>query len=451
MSSEGRAVLGCWVVGVLALVVPDSRADETIRLHESFPVGYQYHVRARVELSGTLTLPEVKGKPAPKPVTLRGDSALEYDERVLGVGTDGSVSKTMRICRRMDFHRTVAEQPQEASLRPSVRRMVLLRHKNTEVPFSPDGPLLWGEIDQVRTDVFTPALGGLLPAGEVRVGERWTAREEAIQELTDMEKIEEGSVECRLENVGETKKGREARVSFSGTVRGTNEDGPNRQKLTGWLLFDRSTNHLSYLHLNGVSSLLDRDGKEVGRVEGRFVLTRECDTTCPELSDTALKGVVTEPNADNTRMLYENPDLGVKFLYPRRWRVSGVRGSQVILDGADGSGLLLTLDPVERVPTGGQFLAESRTWLEKQKAKILRVVPPDRLRETPALDHFAIQADMGGEFWMEYYVTRQAGGGATLAARLLPRDLDDTRKEADHMARSVVITKTIREKTESKK
>ena len=59
-----------------------------------------------------------------------------------------------------------------------------------------------------------------------------------------------------------------------------------------------------------------------------------------------------EPNADNTQLLYDNPDLGVRFLHPRRWRVAGVRGAQVALDETGGNGLLLTLEPAATVPTG---------------------------------------------------------------------------------------------------
>jgi hypothetical protein len=435
------------VLGLLAVGSGRLQGQEAVRLQERFAAGYQYHVRARVDLSGTLTLPAGEGRPKPRQVSLRGDSALDYHERVLTVNAEGQVSKTLRICTRMDFRRTVAEQLQETSLRPAVRRLVLLRNGNTEVPFSPDGPLTWGEIDQVRTDVFTPALAGLLPATEVKVGEHWKATTDAIQELTDLEKIEDGSLECRLERIDTTAKGRQARIAFTGTVRGTNEDGPNRQKLTGYLLFDLATNHLSYLHLQGVHALLDADGKEVGRVEGQFVLQRSLDNRSPDLTDAAVKGVATEPNADNTRLLYDNPDLGVRFLYPRRWRVVGVRGSQVILDGSDKSGLLLTLDPLERVPTGGQFLAESRTWLEKQKAKVSRVVPPRRLRESPPLDHFAIEAEMGEQkIWMDYFVVRYPVGGATLAARLVPGELETVRKEAELLARSIGITKPIEAK-----
>src|SRR5260370_935257 len=73
----------------------------------------------------------------------------------------------------MDFEKTLADRPAEGSLRPAGRRLVVMRQSGTKAPFSPDGPLTWGEIDLVRTDVFTPALAGLLPDPEVRGGDRW--------------------------------------------------------------------------------------------------------------------------------------------------------------------------------------------------------------------------------------------------------------------------------------
>ena len=423
-------------------------AEEEISLRERFPAGYEYHVRTRVDLSGTLTLPADKGKPAPKPLSVRGSSAIEYDERILDGGQDNDVRKTVRLCRRTDFRRTIGDRPQENSLRPEVRRLILLRQKNKEVPFSPDGPLMWGEIDLIRTDVFTPALAGLLPRRPVRHGERWSASESAIQELTDLERIEEGSLECRLEQLTTVEKRRHARISFRGAIRGANEDGPNRQELDGYFYFDLESNHLSYLYLQGKHILLDKDGKEVGRVEGRFVLTRQANTRSRELSDSALKDVATEPNADNTLLLYDNRELGVRFLYPRRWHVASVRGSQVALDSADGSGVLVTLDPLTRAPTGARFLAESRDWLGKQQARLLRVEQPSTLRASPILEHFVLETEMGKQkFVMDYYVTRQNNGGATLAARLLPRDLAALQKEVERIARSVVVTREQIDKT----
>ena len=91
------------------------------------------------------------------------------------------------------------------------------------------------------------------------------------------------------------------------------------------------------------------------------------------------------------------------------------------------------------MPTGADFLAESQGFLEKQKARILTVVPVQKL--TAGLEHFGIEAEMGGQkFWMDYYVVRQANGGVTIAARLPQRDLSALRKEVERIARSVSVT-----------
>jgi hypothetical protein len=437
------------VLGLVALVVlvpvAAARAEETYRFQEAFPPGYQYHVSCRVDLSGSLTLPLEKGQTKPTTLPVTGASAIEYDERVLQRQADGEVNKTIRVYRRIDFRRKVGGRPQLNTIRPGVRRLVVLRRRNVEVPFSPDGPLLWGEIDLVRTDVFTPALAGLLPAGAVRPGARWKAAAPAIQELTDMERINSGSVVCKFEQVNRLGKRRYARIGFAGTVGGTNEDGPNRQQLSGYLFFDLASRHISYLSLRGTNFLLDKKGKPQGKVVGQFTLTRQAPHRCKELRDEALRGVTLEPNADNTRLLYDNADLGVRFLYPRRWHVAGVRGRQVALDDARGNGLLLTLEPAKQTPTAAQFLTESRTWLGRQKARVWKIQPPRRLQNSPhLLDHFAIDAELARQrVALDYYVVRQAKGGATLAARLLPKDAAALRKEVERLARSVRITQTV--------
>jgi hypothetical protein len=94
------------------------------------------------------------------------------------------------------------------------------------------------------------------------------------------------------------------------------------------------------------------------------------------------------------------------------------------------------------VPTGAQFLAETRDWLQGQKARLLRTDPPRQVRASPELTHFALDAELQGQkVVLDYYVTRQATGGATLAARLLPKDLMALQAEVERIARSVVITR----------
>ena len=69
------------------------------------------------------------------------------------------------------------------------------------------------------------------------------------------------------------------------------------------------------------------------------------------------------------------------------------------------------------MPTGAQFLNESRDWLQKRKGRILQIVQPQNVQAAPlALEHFALEVEiMGQRAVMDYYVARQAVGGVTLA------------------------------------
>lgn len=426
-------------IALLIAVTSRLPAQETVRLQEAFAPGYRYHVSSRVELTGNLTPPTAKGQPASTPVTISGNSAIDYDERVLAVEADGNVSKSCRLYRRVDLKRKVGERNEESGLRNNVRRLVILRLRNAEVPFSPDGPLTWSEIELVRTDVFTPALTGLLPDAAVKPGDRWHAKAAAIQELTDMEKIEAGTLDCRLEQVTLLSGRRHARVAISGSIRGVNEDGPNRQEIVGYFFFDLESNHLSYLSFKGTHILMDGEGKEAGKIEGQFVLTRQAHTQVVELSDEALRGVAIEPNAENTQLLYDNADLGVRFLYPRRWRVGGVQGRQVTVDDtAGGGGLLITLEPFARVPAAAQFQAEVRGYFGKQQAKVVRLDPPRVL--AGGVEYFTLDVEMAGQkATMDYYLIRQPLGGAVLAARLTG-DLNSLRGDVDRIAKSLTVT-----------
>jgi hypothetical protein len=427
-----------WVT--LFVIVPAGGAQEAVRLQEVLQPGAQYVVSGRVELSGALTLPLEKGQTTPKTLAVSGNSALDYHERLLTIGKDGQVQSTLRVYKRLEFQRKVGDQSQQSKLRAEVQRLVITRHNQLEVPFSPDGPLTWNELDLIRTDVFTPALTGLLPTQPVRPGDKWNASTVAVQELTDLEKIDQGGLSCKLDQVTLINQRRHARISFSGSVRGLGEDGPTSHQLDGYFFFDLESNHISYISMRGVQQLLDKDGKTVGKIEGTFVLTRRPEAH-KGLGDDVVRALTLEPNADNTALLYDNAELGVRFLHPRSWRIAGVRGSQIALDENGGSGMLLTLEPLKQTPTAAQFLQESQTYLQKEKVKILRTEPQKQIQGPPqAVDQFALEIEIGKDrVVMGYWVLRQNAGGATVAARIVQQDVGRVWEDVRRIVRSVQI------------
>ncbi|MBY0514311.1 MAG: hypothetical protein K2P78_10415 [Gemmataceae bacterium] len=432
---------------VLAAAACLSSAQDAVPMAEAFPPGHSYRVDVQVKLSGRLAMPAEKGK-QPQVVSVTGESRLQYDERVLDAGEPGTL-KAVRAYREVEFKRTLGPLPQEQSIRPSVRRMVVMKAGPKKAPFSPDGPLTWGEIDVVRTDVFTPAaVPGLLPTGPVKPGQSWRPTDAAVAELTDLEKVEEGSLAVEFVGVAVVNGRRTARLRVSGTVRGVNEDGPNRQKLDGTAYFDLESNRLVYLSVKGSHELLDGAGQTVGAIDGQFTMKRSpLGQIPPDLSDPSLAGLGLAPTAENTLLLYDNADLGVRFLYPRGWRVGAVQGKQVTLDHARlGAGVLITAEPPGKVPTAEEYAKEVTAFLQKEKASILTAEPPARVRPEPApLDRFRMDVAFGAEkVRMEYAVLRQTDGGITVAARLPADHAAALAPDVERVIRSLSVTRPIK-------
>jgi hypothetical protein len=414
-------------------------AQGPIAIAEDFKVGYQYHVNCRVNIKGALILPAEKGQ-APARIEVKGRSVIKYDERVLEIKA-GDVGRTVRFYDLMTFERQAGKDDQGGSLRKEARRLVILRKNQYEVPFCPHGPLLWEEIDMVRTDVFTPALKGLLPAQPVRPGDSWAADRSAVQELTDLENIAKGGLTCSFKQV-ETVQGRPfARIAFQGTVTGISEDGPGLHDIEGSLLFDLTTHHLSYLSMQGTQYPLDKNGNKTGgQIAGTFVLTREPTPHSAELSDAALKGLKLLPDEENTLLWFVSPEVGTSFVYPRHWHIGGVNGQrrQVGLDEKRGSGVLVTVDAIQNAPTIATLQQEVRNNLQKQQAKIVKIERPRKL--DGVIETFGVDAELAGKrVYLQYFLIRQAGSYAVVTANLQTHDMVALQKDVERLVRSLVL------------
>lgn len=434
-----------WLLAALMSVGPAAGQD-AVPLVDRFDPAEAYRVEVKGSVSGRLTAPTEPGKP-PKVVSMAGTSHTLYDERPLPPD-DTRTDRVARIYRDVQIRRTVGDREQEAGVRPPVRRMVVLRSDGgKKAPFSPDGPLTWGEIDVVRTDLFVPALvPGLLPPNPVRPGDRWPLTAAAVADLTDLDPVDEGGLTGTFAGVVALDGRRYAKLTVAGTVKGVTEDGPARQKLDGLAYYDLAAGRLTYLSLTGGRELLGSDGKTVvGRTDGKLTLTRT--TTRPaaelaELADAALRDADRRPTPENTLLLYDNPDLGVRFVHPRRWRVGAVQGKQVTLEEAHGGGILITVEPPDRVPTAAQFLSETEAFLKGQKWAVSATDPP--ARAAAGLDRFGLDAEVNKErVRMEYAVLAGPDGGATVAARLPWGERGELRPDVDRVLRSLAVTKRI--------
>lgn len=419
----------------VAILAATARPDDTYALTEKVDSRTTLRVEQRTELSGRVILVK-DGKS--EAVPLAGTGSVTYDER--SVPSDEADTRTViRKYRTFDVRRTVGDRVQTAELRPAVHRLVVIRSAKGKSPFSPDGPLLWSEIDAVRTDPFAPALvPALLPSKRVAVNDTWPMGADAVDELTDLEKVTAGGFTLKLVGIVTLNGRQQARISLTGSVRGIDDNGPCKHSLEGTAYFDLSENRLAYLSLKGTHELLDGSGKTVGTIEGRFLMSRSVSES-RELSDESIKNLELKPTLENSLLLYDNRDLGVRFLHSRRWRVGAVQGRQVTLDGPNGAGILLTVETAKTLPTAAEFQRESTTFLQKTSRNVSVVRKPSRESNSPALDRFALSTQTKDDaIRMEYAVlTNNNGSGATFAARLPDADAAELGKDVDRILKSL--------------
>ncbi len=422
----------CLLIAVL-FVPARLAAQSPVRLEERLVPGTSYHVSCRVQIAGKMTLPD-------KTIDIDGKSLIEYDERILRVSETGVVDKTLRLFSSMEFERTIGGELQKNALRPAVHRLVIVRQNNIEAPFSPDGLLKLSEIDLIRTDVFTPALAGMLPKNTVVPGDTWKADVASTRELTDLVQITGGDLTCRFDKVDRSL----AKISFEGTISGVGENGPTKHDLDGFFYFDQSVNALTYVSLKGTEHLLNDKGQAQGQVTGTFVLTREKKAAPAAIAESAT--LTLDPNDDNTRLWFEDDEVGIRFAHSRKWKPR-VDGSQVRLDDLRGNGVVLTVDPIARVPPMQQFQNEARAGIERRKGQVIFVSSAQSLQRQPtAVESLSIDAELPADkssqrATMFLAVIRDERAGATLAATLVTNDRAALAREVEKLAASIRVGK----------
>ena len=221
----------------------------------------------------------------------------------------------------------------------------------------------------VRTDLFSPILiPGLLTDREVKPGDNWKASPGAVADLTDFDPVDGGELTVTFAAVVTVDGRRLAKLTVAGTVTGRSEDGPARQSFDGVAYFDLQAKRLSYLNLAGTQQLLT-DKQVTGEVRGTVVLTRGPVARPLDGGEAVRESAATE---ENTQLLFDEPGLGLRFLYPRRWKVGPPKGRQVTLDEPAGGGLLITLEPPGKVPTGEAFRRETLDYLRRRSGRPAR-------------------------------------------------------------------------------
>lgn len=411
-----------------------------VRLQEKYRVGDEYGVETTSELTGILQSPDPSGKAGEsKPARKTGTAKSSYQERVVRINQEDLASKTVRRYKELAAQQTVGDQTQSAQLRTVIKKIILVRDTPQDVTFSPDGPMTLVELEQVRTDVFLPRLAGLFPAQPVGVNESWAAGAQAVQELTDLQQIQSGQLQCTLNKIEKSAGRTLAIVNLSGKVSGTSQQGPNQQTLQGKYHFDLDTQRLTFLQFEVTSVILDKNQKKIGDITARYRLVRELKPT----STIEVDSLDVEPTEENTLLLAQEPKLGAELTHSRRWASRPPGEKQWIIDGPSGSGLTIQFEPASNIPSAEAVRKEIEATLGKAAQGLKAEADPngwiDGSRRVQRLSWRGAQN--GKDYVFDYFLWKQGDQGAIIAARYFAPEAREAQSDAERIVRSMRVNK----------
>lgn len=412
-------------------VLTEARGQQKIGLREKYQEGELYIVEAVTEQTGVLDMvPDPRQPNLPKRLSKNGKARSQYLEKVLAIDPDQLANKTIRKYLVLEAEQKIGTDSTQARLRPQLQHVVLDRKGSQAVTFSPDGSMLIGELEQVRTDVFLPRLAGLLSPEAVNLGNSWKATNLAVQELTDLQKIDTGFLTCTLSQI---EPGDIALIKYDGRVTGTTPTGSNEQTIQGSYRFDLKTQRLITLKFEVTSVLVDRDRKRVGDISAVYQMVRR--PAPGQNLDTA--GMTLEASEENTLLLVQEPQLGVELVHSRRWVPRPASDKSWIIDGPSGSGLTIQFETAAKIPQAEVVRKQIEATLGRTAQDLKPLPDPAGWADVQRLSWTGSQN--GKEYVFEYLLWKQGSKGAIIAGRYYAPEAGLAQKDVERMIKGLRV------------
>jgi hypothetical protein len=316
-------VLG--TVGVLLAATSFSRAQNCTLLETNRP-GDCFKIQIDMKLSGEL---RIRKDDKSQPIKLEASAIHEYPERIMAVGQDGQVQKTVRLYETAKASFTYGGDRVERTLRPERRLIVAQFYKDQELVYAPSGPLTREELDLTAEQFDSAVVAGVLPGKEVAVGDTWKVSSSTVQALCNFEGLTEHTLTGKLESVS----GDTATFTLSGTANGIDLGAIAKLKIEATGRFDTKAKRIVSLEWK------QKDERDQGPVspavvvESTISLKRQAIEQPATLTDVALVSVPQdwEPPAPMTQLDYRDPQGKYSLLYPRSWHITAQMKDQLVL------------------------------------------------------------------------------------------------------------------------
>lgn len=293
-------------------------ADEAkVELREAPAIGQATRVTITLQADGSRPDYEARGKPLPFKV----ETHVDYLEKIVAIGPNAEPTQAVRRVERasaeIDFFRGVG-QSMTVQIRPEVTLLISDRQSESVLTYSAGGPLLRNEVDLLQGPGDPLTLVGLLPTGDVGIGDSWNVGPLASKALTEYETLSHQGLKAKLEKLDD----QEALIRLDGEIQGAVRGGEGTIKFDGELFFDRQNSLVRRLVLNREESRKKGHVESAIEAESTLTVTREPIELPEELSDEALKELSLEAEPHRLLLLYASPGGEYRILHDRNWHLA---------------------------------------------------------------------------------------------------------------------------------
>ncbi len=318
------------LAGLLMVGVMEAPETDGVLFRQEFQSGDVLETVIELEAQGAFLAGDPQKQDSEKAPRMTVQTRFEFVERVLSVDSAGVPVQAARWVREATSNIDGEDpiQPSRTTIHPEITLLLVERGDRRAITFSPKGPLSRAEFEMVQGPADPLDLGGLLPAGEVRIGDSWKVDDRAARSLSGYDALASNGLMATLETLDEEK----AQIRLNGRIGGAVLGGTGSITCEGTFQWDRSAGRIVALEVQR------QESREAGPVEAGLEfqstlrLTRKpTEETPKELAEEALADL-PERFPDDWRLLtHTAPDGRFSLLHDRDWHVFTEDDRQTVL------------------------------------------------------------------------------------------------------------------------
>jgi hypothetical protein len=246
------------------------------------------------------------------------------------VDANGGVGQALRYYSAASSEGEVGTERRRRELAADRRLIAARRTADGSLHVSPDGPLTREELELVAEHFDTLCLPALLPGNDVKPGETWALRPEAVQAACLFEGLIKAELTGKLTDV----QGNVAGFAITGTAEGVEAGAVAKVTVSATGKYDVAAKRITELAWTQTDDRGQGPASPATEVKATITLKRTPLSAEPkELGEAARAKLPADgPVPDALTLLrYADPAGRYQFVYPRDWHVVGRTKEHLVL------------------------------------------------------------------------------------------------------------------------